>query len=168
MNCRIPLEQIRPGDILVFKGSGPLFAVLSRILKVFELKWDRWGWHVGFVASEDKLCESIAEGIVLSPLNKYPPEETRAYRWFDVQPERTKIVIYVTDHLGKKYDVAIYFWTMMQYLFRHFWNRRIPRLLDDRYTCWENVFQFCECMGKQIGAEYDCPMLPDMLKAFGE
>ena len=159
----IPYDELRVGDILVFKGGGLVFEILGRILKLSERHWDRWGWHTGFVVYGNQVCESIAEGIVLSPLSKYKPEETRVYRWLDTPPTNKKINTYLKSHLGKRYDVAIYFWTALQYLIRHFWNRRIPRLLNDRFTCWENISEFCDDMGKPILSHFDCPMLPDIL-----
>ncbi len=165
----VPFTEIRPGDISVFKRSGPISFILGGILKLFEPKWDFWGWHTGFVSRLDvnfgwMICESLAQGVVESPLQG----DYRIYRWFDEQPTQPKIDKFVQEQLGKPYDVAIYFWTALQYLVRHFYNKRIPRLLDDRFTCWENVFEFTEEMGKRIGSKYDCPILPDMLKAFGE
>jgi len=154
---------MRVGDILVFKGEGLLYEILSRLLKLFEWQWDRWGWHTAFVVYGGQMCESKAQGICLSPI-KCDPQNVRVYRWFDKPPNPQKVNAYLTSHLGKRYDVAIYFFTMLQYLIRHFWNRRIPRLLDDRYTCWENVSQFCDFMGKPLQSEYDCPLLPDMLR----
>jgi len=158
------MKELLPGDILVFKGGGLVFEILSRILKLFAWDWDRWGWHTGFVVCGNQLCESIACGICLSPLSKYKVENTRVYRWLDTPPTNEKINTFLGSHLGKRYDVAIYLWSGLQYLFRHFWNRRIPRLLDDRFTCWENVSEFCDDMGKPVMSRYDCPMLPDMLK----
>jgi len=165
---RIPLSEARRGDLLVFKGSGIVFTILGGLLKLFERKWDFWGWHTAFTVNHDTICESIAEGVVLSPLTKYPSDEVRAYRWFDTMPDQTKMDLYLQQHLGKRYDVAIYFWTMAQYLIRHYWNHRIPRLLDDRYTCWENLCEFCEDMAKPIESRYDCPILTDILRSLGE
>ena len=170
---RIPLNEVRPGDLLVFRGSGFVFNILGGILKLFEPQYDRWGWHVAFVSNWDEekgwlICESISQGIVLSQLSEHPPDEVRAYRWFETAPLQSMIDRYLVSHLGKQYDVAIYFWTTLQYLIRHYWNRRIPRLLDDRYTCWENLTEFCEDMGKPIQTRYDCPILTDILRALGK
>jgi len=142
--------MIKRGDIIEFKGEGPTFFFLGWILKLFERWWDRWGWHTAFVCGKDE-----------RGLDGYP---YRIYRWLDRVPPQAKVDAYVESVLGARYDVAIYFWTTAQYLFRHFFNRRIPRLLDDRYTCWENVFWFMREVGKPIQSIYDCPMITDMLK----
>ncbi len=173
---RIDIKDIRPGDIIVVKREGPLSAILSFILKRFESSWDRWGWHTCFVSRHtcfvsrftDQwiICEAAGEGVIESPLSKYA--EVRAYRWFDPQLGQTPIDAFVAKHKGDQYDVLCYFWTATQYLIRHIWNREIPRLLDDRYTCWELVFQFCADNGKPIDAAYDCPIITDLLRAMGE
>lgn len=165
---RIVPEELQPGDFLVFQGSGFPFRILGGILKLFERKWDFWGWHVAFVATPSTLCESIGQGVVVSALSKYTPEQTRCYRWFNEQPDQARINHFVGAHLGDDYDVLVYFNTICQYIIRHFWNRAIPRLLDNRYSCWELVFQFADDMGKEISSDYDCPMLTDLLKTMGE
>ena len=161
--------QAKRGDIVLFKGSGLVYEILSRALKFFEWNWDRWGWHLGFVSGDSpftdvvSICESTGKGVTESYLD-LTRKDIRVYRWFDEEPRRYKVRNFVSAHLGCDYDVAQYFWTGLQYLIRHFWNRRIPRLLDSRYTCWELVFEFAEDMGKPIGSRYDCPMLVDLLK----
>jgi hypothetical protein len=92
-----------------------------------------------------------------------PTERIRVYRWLNREPTDAQIQSYLNDVLGKRYDVAIYFWTSLQYILRHYFNRRIPRLLDDRYTCWENLCEFYEAMGKRIVSRFDCPMITDVL-----
>jgi hypothetical protein len=43
---RITIGQAKPGDILIFKGEGQPFGILSKCLKFFEPTWDGWGWHM--------------------------------------------------------------------------------------------------------------------------
>ena len=163
-------SQARPGDVILFKGEGPLFEILSRLLKLFEPGWNRYGWHMAFVAwdSEDGLviCEALANGVCLNPLNKQ--REYRVYRWLDTEPPRYMIMDFVKHHLNEKYDVLLYPWTAAFYLFRHFWNKPIPRLLDNAWTCWELVCEFANEMGKPIISVYDCPVITDILRNFGE
>ena len=63
------------------------------------------------------------------------------------------------------YDVAVYFFTMLQYLILHFFNHPIPRLLDNRYACWELAFFFAREMGKPIQSIHKYPVITDFLKA---
>lgn len=156
-------------DLLVFKRKGFVSGILGAILKHFEKDWDGWGWHVGIVwGLHDRggwlVLESLGGGPEINWYSEdYLRNCTRSYTWLDDKPSNWKITAFLPDHIGKKYDVAVYFWTALQYLIRHYFNRRIPRLLDDRYTCWELAAEFFEAMGKPIHSKYDCPMLPDML-----
>ena len=159
--------MLRLGDIVVFKGEGLTFFFLGWFLKLFERWWDRWGWHTAFLCGHDErgwlICEALASGVTVTPLSNYNNHPYRIYGWLDDEPSKVKVDQYLTDTVGKPYDVAIYFWTALQYLVRHFFNRRIPRLLDDRFTCWENVFWFMRQMGKPIKSIYDCPVITDVL-----
>lgn len=156
------------GQIVEFKGSGPVYGILSRLIKIFEPWWDRWGWHVGFICGEDTrgifICEAVADGVRIISL-KDVVGEYRIHNWFgDNPPNQEKVNEFVNQVTGARYDVAIYLWTGLQYVFRHLLNRRIPRLLDDRYTCWELCAYVCREMGKPWGTIYDCPLITDMIE----
>jgi len=62
-------------------------------------------------------------------------------------------------HLGKRDDIAIYFWTSLQYILRHYFNRRIPRLLDDRQAlqrraaCWRISAIFTRRWGRGLSQD---------------
>jgi len=162
---------ISVGDIIEFKGKGPVYECLSRVIRLFERKWDRWGWHVAFVANVTDdgtvyICEALGPGVLVSELSGYSLPY-RVWRWFPNELPQSQVDTFVEDVLGKPYDVAIYGWTALQYLVRHFFNRRIPRLLDDRYTCWELVWYFCREMGQPLQSIYDCPIITDLHKAMG-
>lgn len=156
------------GDILEFKRSGPVSWIVGNLLWLFEPWWDKWGWHLAIVCAIDKQGKVwIAEGT--APVSRRRvirnDEEYRVHQWLDLAVPPRKMLEVVQPYLGKKYDVQIYLWTALQYLVRHFFNHRIPRLLDDKYTCWELVFEICRDLGKGIGSKYDCPMITDFLKA---
>ena len=72
------------------------------------------------------------------------------------------------DYIGKPYDVAIYFWTGLAILIRHFFNHPIPKLLNDRFCCWELVQEFSEAMGKPIQSKYDVIIISDLIKKLQE
>jgi len=159
-------------DIVIYKGNGPAFRVLSWVLGLFETEWDGWGWHMGFVCSEGEdpdILEAVAGGVRRVPLSQSLGfvNGCRSYSWLEPLPDQDKAEEWITKHIGSRYDIQIYFWTVVQYLFRHFLNKRIPRMLDDRFTCWELVFEFAEDMGQPIGSKYDCPILTDFLRAAG-
>ena len=159
--------ELMPGDILVFKGAGPAWWILSRLLRIFEGWWDSWGWHMAYVSRINR------EGQVWITEGTWPVsrevllDEKREYRVYRVLPQPVDVIKlrqFTLDHLGKRYDVAIYFLTSCQYLFRHFLNRPIPRLLDDRYTCWELCEELTAFFGILWGSRYDCPMITDFLE----
>ncbi len=166
---RIEKSEIRAGDVIVFKGEGYIFRLCSLLFSVLDSSWRKrdWKpWHVAFLTQMDSIiCEATAKGVVLTPLFKYEGKEWRCYRWFSESPRDIDIARFLGYYYGKKYDVLLYFWTLVQYIFRHYWNRPIPRLLDDRFTCWELVASFAEDMGKPLQSKYDCPTLPDILNA---
>jgi hypothetical protein len=92
--------------------------------------------------------------------------------WFIRRPPRrpteAEWVRFFAAHLGKKYDVALYPWTTLQYFVRHWFNHRIPRLLDDRYTCWELEQEWEEMFNVTWGSKYDCPLITDLLREIME
>ena len=69
------------------------------------------------------------------------------------------------SHINKRYDVAVYFWTALAIIIRHYFNRPIPKLLDNRFSCWELVQEFTTHCGKPVLSRYDVIILPDMLEA---
>ena len=163
------------GDILVFKRRGFVSGVLGWILKQFERSWDGWGWHmaIAWMKSEGGfgiwIVEAAGEGVRVNliPYEKFRTE-IRAYRWLDEAPSNEDIERFIAEQLDRGYDVAVYFWTMIQYLVLHFFNHSIPRLLDNRYTCWELAFLFAREMGKPIQSIHKYPMLSDFIKVAGE
>jgi hypothetical protein len=163
----ISLSEARRGDILVHKGEGIVFEILSRFLRLFESWWDRWGWHMSFVVLRVMNQLTIAEARELFTGCREITTQTsniRCYRYFDEVPDLEATSVYLTNSMGKRYDVAVYFFTMIQYLVLHFRNKSLPRILDDRYTCWELVFDYCTEMGKPITTIRKYPILTDFLK----
>lgn len=164
----IPLSQAKPGDTVLFKGNGPLFAFFNFALSTYIPKWRRlkWKpWHMG------KLWGKTPEGWFV--MEAWTPISRLQYYSNAELEQRAKVVAWLgpldadfkmkceQQYLHKPYDVTVYFWTMAQYFVRHYWNRVIPRLLDDRYTCWELV-QSIDCdAGKGWGSKYDCVMITD-------
>jgi len=168
------VARIKRGDLVEFKRRGPVSFIMGGLLKLLDRTWDGWGWHLAIVWEKSDLSdgwyilEALAGGV---EANYYSLDDLktrcRVYHWLDAMPAVEQLDQFLNGHIKKSYDVAIYFWTTLQYLVRHFFNRRIPRLLDDRYTCWELVFEYCEEMGKPIGTKYDCPMIDDFIRVVG-
>lgn len=167
------IKGIRPGVVLIFPRAknDKVALILSLIIKIFYPKWDMFGWHMAVATERDferkdwMVLEATWPVVKLTPLkDMLGSGEPRCYQWLDSDPSMTSIETFVNAHLGKRYDILLYPWTFVQYMARHFWNRRVPRWLDDKFTCWELACEFCEAMGKPIVSKYDCPVLPDILK----
>jgi hypothetical protein len=174
MNREIPLSDVRPGDIILCDSAGPLAACLSFMISVFDSDWrnlQRKPWHVRFVSKgvglNATVCEALSPVVCERRLTSIPILKQRAYRWFDDGIQQEWLDRWVYAHCGLRYDVLIYFWTAIVYLARAVWNRYIPRLLDDRYTCWELVMEMCEDAGKPMHSKRDCPLITDLCQAIG-
>ncbi len=159
------------GTIVEFRRTGFIAKILGGILKLFERQWDGWGWHLAIVyeRADNDIGWYILEATWPSvEINYYSDEfiwhNCRVYDWFNEPPRKVLLNKFMQEHLGKRYDVLLYPWTTIQYLIRHYINRRIPRLLDDKFTCWELVTEICEYLGKPIQqSKYDCPLISDIL-----
>jgi hypothetical protein len=175
MARQVDIEEMQPSDTLLFQGTDSVFKFFSFFLTIFEPVWRQWkkarwlpwhcakAWIKGYQAWG--ILEATAEGM---RLNWYSIAElkkhARAYRLFETPPPPDQMDVFLKEIIGKPYDVAIYFWTSLQYLIRHYFNHRIPRLLDDRYTCWEGNEKFDSEFGKPWGSPYDCVMITDFMK----
>ena len=163
--------EVEPGDILIFKRNPKDLAsrILSWLLKRFERDWDRWGWHTGHISavlSHGTIVTAEATGDGVQAIT-YPSLESlgevRVYRWLD-EPNLDDLKTFTEEHLGRDYDVACYFWTSLQYLILHLFNHPMPRILDDKYTCWELVCAMARAMGKPLQPIHKYPLITDMVK----
>jgi len=159
--------NLQLGDIIVFKGKGLGYQILSRLLKLFERDYVRWGWHVGVVSKVREngvtsIIEAVAPTVRESVLTSERPY--RVYRWLDHPITDTIVHSFVEGHRGMRYDILIYFWTSVAVIVRHFWNRPIPKLLDRLFSCWELAQDFMEYVGKPIVSKYDVIIISDLLK----
>lgn len=157
------------GDILVFRRKGFVSGVLGWILKRFERSWDGWGWHMGIAWKKGIygywILEAAAEGVRVNLIDveKFK-DDIRFYKWLDEPPSDEAMEEFMLENLKYDYDVAVYLFTVLQYLVFHFLNHRIPRLLNKRYTCWELAFWYARVMGKPIQEIHKYPMVTDFLK----
>ena len=165
------------GDIISWKGRGPLFTVLSSILSLFDSEWRhrflkprQMAIVVGFVGDDPLIFEATAPRCRIMPLSVLKQiygEDYRVYPWFDKSPPQKAIDAWVYNRLGALYDPLVYCWTILQYLFAKR-NICIPRILNDRYSCWELAAEFCNDFGKPwnycIGRKHPYPMINEFLK----
>ncbi len=169
-------ELLKRGDLVFFDGGGPLFKSLSFLLGLFDPDWRRLlrkPWHVGIITSrlyseypEYLLLESVAEGVIERPFYT-AGLNYRIFRWLDQEPDYFQVRTFVEQTKGCKYDVAIYFLTAITYLVRRIWNHRLPKVLDNRFSCWELLAEFVAFCGKPLVSFYDVPMISDILRSLG-
>ena len=171
-------NEIAVGKIIVWKGAGPLFHVLSALISVFEPTWRarKWKpWHMSFVCACDPalgwmVSEATWPRVRNMPLNSLIQiygGDFQVIDWFRKPLEQPPVDDFVRDRLGSKYDVMVYPLTIAQYFVYRWFKISLPRLLDGSYDCWEYVEEFCECMGKPWKGTHNklhrYPFLPDFL-----
>ena len=163
----------KPGDTLLFRGSGLLFHFFNLLLNLLDPRWRRRTfkpWHTAILLRPHQDGWVILEGTYPHSQPRFVPRKVlsaqcRFLPWMRQAPLPTELIAFEQQYTGKKYDILIYFWTMAQYLFRHYWNRSIPNLLDDRYTCWELVGEWYDFVCDPIHSKYDCIIIENILSA---
>ena len=166
----VPKEKVRVGCVVEFQRDFSFFSVpgfAGGLMKLLNRKWNGYGWHVGWVTGINpiRIVEAIGFGVHERPIDKF--YEKRNYRFWDILPESIPTEEQVTDVLdayeGKPYDFLAYFWTAMLYLGRHYINRPLPSVLNDKYMCWELIYDICRYVGYPLAAnDYDCPTLTEL------
>jgi hypothetical protein len=160
---RINIEDARCGDIIVYKGSGLIYKILSRLIKkIKEPEYDCWGWHMEPVIGQGLTVNAAFPRLKVSQLD--PKREMKVYRILANPPELKALEIFVNDHVGKPYDCFVYLWTALWVL-----GLMKFRIVNRFYTCWENTFDAMEYFGIDLDKS-DCkyPFLTDFLRYMGE
>ena len=166
---QIDAGEIRSGDILVWKGSGLIYFVLSRLIKWFkEPSFDLWGWHTVPMIDNIQFLDAQFPKVRIESLTnpKYLKRPFRAYRIFEESPASIRVIRFVQDKVGCWYDFLAYFLTALAVLLRPRFD--IPRILDRKMTCWELTWEFADEMGFDITDDYCYPFLTDLLRLCGE
>ena len=160
------------GYIIEFKGKGIIFQVLSALLSIFDSDWRKlkWKpWHLAIAwrrAYDGWYVLEARHGVEINYFSdKFLTKNTRSYQWLDEVPTTKKMNKFFEEHIGKSYDVAVYFWTSLAIIIRHYFNHPIPKLLDNRFSCWELVQEFTAAMNKPIVSCYDVVIITDIVKA---
>lgn len=174
---------MKTGDLIVFKGQGLIYRILSRILKWKRPDWDGWGWHVAIAVEYHKgkgwmIAEALAGGVKYSWLKGLGLSvadaagvnshgrlfycstykcDYRVISHFTRSIHATELRRLIADDIGSKYDVLAYLWTALQIFMLWF-----PRILNNRYTCWEFVFWICRELGKPIQPLMKYPNIADI------
>ena len=159
---------MKNGDIVEFKRKGFVSCVLGGLLKLFNPSWDAWGWHLGILweGSLDGwiILEATGTGVKINWYSaRYLMRNTRCWKWFDETPSRASMNKFFKSHIDKKYDIEVYFWTALAVIVRHYINRPVSKILDEKYSCWELVQEFTADMGKPIQSKYDVVLITDII-----
>jgi hypothetical protein len=168
-------KDIQPGTQVLCDARGLLATVVSVLMWLFIPYWrtiKRKPFHVGFISRKDPnkgwmMCEAIAGGIVETSLKNYDTQYMAFYQWFDTPPSEDCINRYLKDHLGCKYDVLIYFWTIAAEFASILFRRNIGRWDNDSYDCWENLEEFDELCGKPLCKAHRTIMITDFCRELG-
>ncbi len=170
------LSEARPGDVLVFKGKGQPYGVLSWLIKRFkEPQWDFWGWHMAPIVKVQRepylqviYIDAKFPRLKLSILK--PDALVRCYRVLEQPPSEEAIQVVIDSHVGKWYDIIVYLLTGFAVLFRP--RIDVPRIINLRYTCWEATWDALEYWDFDMlqipNSDYNYPFLTDFLRGIGE
>ena len=167
-------EEARAGDGIEWKGGGFTDEVLSRILAFVDhkTKWDRWGWHTGYIVKileegEVVTSQAVARGVEAVT---YPSVnemgQCRIYRWLD-NPDQSKIDEYTAVHSGEPYDALDYLWVFAGGI-SMIWFKHPFRMVNGWKMCWENLGEFFRFMGKELQPEAEPCLISRMIKRLKE
>ncbi len=168
----IPLTKAKPGDVLVFRGGGILYEVLSRLIKRFkEPNYDRFGWHMSpiikvqhspyfLVTYIDAQFPRLKLAIVK------PDDQVRCYRVLKRPPTKAKVQVVIDRLVGRPYDFLVHIWTFFAFLLRP--KVDVPRIINRFYDCWEATFEALDEWGVDVTHVYHYPWLTDFLHFVGE
>ncbi len=163
---RIPINEARAGDILLFKRTGLFAFILAWLIKhLKEPNWDMRYWHMAPVIANDLIIDAQWPKLKRTRISDCLKREIRAYRIMDL-PAEDKLAGFAKEHIGRRYDWFVYILTTLAQLFRPMFD--FPRIIDLRFTCWEITFDFCDDMGLDISPPYNYPFITDFLRYVGE
>lgn len=161
---------MKAGDIVLFHRKGPVSFLLGNLLKLIDKNYNGEYWHTGILWLREYdgwlVLEALASGVELMyHSTKQLEKEADVFPWLDESPDKDRMQKFFDEYQGKPYDIIIYFWIALALIIRHYWNKPIPRLLDNRFCCWELCAEFFEFMGKPIVSKYDIAIITDIVKA---
>lgn len=161
-------RQPQVGDRVIFKGEGLLFQVLSRIIKLMNPRWDRWGWHMATLVEKDEqgwwMMEATGSGV-----GKVRLPDDRAYRlyhWHEKPLRKRKVERFLKDRENQPYDADAYIGTVLATIWQKITGRRW-RVHDDQYHCWELSDEFDRFMGKPWTSLQEYPLITTFIKKCG-
>jgi len=162
---------MRTGDVIVFKGSGPVFQVLSCLLGLFDKLWRKrkWKpWHAAIAYEQEtahtfKIVDSTEQGVGFNflDLNR---TDYKSFEWFDEPISMSAFNRWLYDYFGKPYDYDAYLGTAISFFMKRIFGTTM-RIVDKQYYCTELVAEFCRYFGKPLQPQNEYPMPNIVIKA---
>lgn len=158
------------GDVIVFKRSGWLSAVLAGALWLFDkmvLKrsWDRWGWHVAVVSRIDGV-EDVWILEAVWPVSRerilFPSEKYRVYSWLKQPMSERRWRGIIKKFTGKKYDWDAYIATFLTYPLAKIFKRSFT-FADDEYHCQELVCEVFDAYGEELLEDWQPVVITELI-----
>ncbi|MCL2474820.1 MAG: hypothetical protein FWF37_01615 [Chloroflexi bacterium] len=162
-------EDVIPGCIAEFQRDFAFWTVpgfLGRIMKLFNRKWDGYGWHVGVVTQVErgskaiKVLEAQPLGAREVRIENFYDKKARNYRFWDLlgrELEKNEVRAIIAKYEGASYDFQAYFWTALAMIFG------LSRKDNGKYMCWELVYHIYRDLDAPIaGGDKDRPILTEL------
>jgi len=162
-------EDIKPGCIAEFQRDFAFWTIpgfFGRIMKLFNRKWDGYGWHVGVVTQIErtskaiKVLEAQPLGVREVRIENFYDKKDRNYRFWDLlgrELVRSEVRTIIAKYEGASYDFQAYFWTALAMVFG------LSRKDNGKYMCWELVYHIYRDFDAPIaGGDKDRPMLTEL------
>ena len=162
-------EDVTPGCIAEFQRDFAFWTVpgfLGWIMKLFNHKWDGYGWHVGVVTQIErgsksiKILEAQPLGVREIRVENFYDKKARNYRFWDLlgrELERNEVRTIISKYEGATYDFQAYLWTALAMVFG------LSRKDNGKYMCWELVYHIYRDLDAPIaGGDKDRPMLSEL------
>jgi hypothetical protein len=167
---RIDPCDCEPGCILEHKAGGwkTVSGLLSRLLRICDRNYDKWGWHLSIAYTKGLngwwILEATEDGVELNYYdNLFLFRDTRIYRWFETPPCRDKMDAFMVEHIGQPYDVAIYFWSGLAVIIQNIFHIKLPKITNRRWTCWELIQEFTQELNKPILSPKRIVIISDLI-----
>lgn len=177
----VPKIDIEIGDVIVFDGDGLLFKCLTKGLSCVDpyyktlvedakTKKRTAPWHVGIITLYRKyegfiLTEATGEGIQNNPINIYDPSYYTIYPWFKESLDKHNVLAWVTNYVGKPYDVKKYIWTIIGVIAEKKFHKNFGDWKNDSYLCWEVLTEFCSDFGQPIVNDEKTYTISDIMQS---
>jgi len=159
--------QVKAGMIVEFQRDfGGFIGFLGFFMKLFNHRWDNYGWHVGWVTHVERdgqvrILEAQPLGAREVRIENFYDKKARNYRFWNMlgrEATREEVKAILNTYEGVNYSFTAYFWTALMMIFRF-----PERTFGNRLMCWQLVYYIFRDLGAPIGGDnHNRPILADM------